>query len=265
MDKSKSGGYVSFLAKLLTADGIPDHGFDGPLHVGYGDVWETSVTDVFTACGEIGMKTNPDINSGNPIGMGMGPSCIYNGTRNSASTAYLSSVPPNLTIELNSPVAKVLLSGDSATGVRTIDGRQFHARKDVILSGGALNTPQLLMLSGIGPADELERHNIPVLHHHPQVGKNLQDHCFSTATLLQKPGPQSRGAFEFSEGPKQVAREQFLKDGTGPFSQIYNPCPMGWFKLDAVFNSSEFNALPSHIQEFHHRPTVPMMEICTVS
>lgn len=195
----------------------------------------------------------------------MGPSCIFDGSRKSSSASYLRTVPSNLTIELNSQVAKVIISGDCAKGVRTIDGREFYALKEVVISGGAINSPQLLMLSGIGPKEELKRHSIPISHELPHVGKNLQDHCFSTATLLQTPGPQSRVAFEFSQQPKQAARREFVESGTGPFSQTYNPCPMGWFKIDAVFNSPEFQALPPHIQEFHLQESVPMMEICTVS
>lgn len=80
------------------------------------------------------MGVKPDVNSGNPIGMGMGAACMYNGFRTTAS-ANLEDAPPNLTILLNSPVAKVLLTGNKATGVRTIDRREFEAKRDVILSG----------------------------------------------------------------------------------------------------------------------------------
>jgi choline dehydrogenase-like flavoprotein len=79
---------------------------------------------------------------------------MYKGSRTTAS-AYLEDAPSNLTIMTNSPVAKVLLSGKKATGIKTIDGQEFHSKRDVILSSGALNSPQLLMLSGIGPAAEL--------------------------------------------------------------------------------------------------------------
>ena len=197
--------------------------------------------------------------------MGLGAACMYKGSRTTAS-AYLENAPPNLTIRVNSPVARVLMSGNKALGVRTIAGNDFRARYDVILSGGAINSPQLLMLSGIGPAAELERHGIPVVQNLPGVGKNLQDHCFSTATLLLRPGSNDRMAFE-TQAPENIAavRAQHAKDKKGVLSSMYCSVPMGWFKNDAVYMSDEFNALGKHTQEFLKQPHVPIFETATVS
>jgi choline dehydrogenase-like flavoprotein len=126
----------------------------------YATKFEKGLEDVFIAAEEVGMGVNPDVNSGNPIGMGMGAACMYQGARTTAA-AYLENAPSNLTVAVNSTVAKVILSGKKAKGIKTIDSKEYHAKKDVILSGGALNSPQLLMLSGIGPADELQKHGIP--------------------------------------------------------------------------------------------------------
>jgi choline dehydrogenase-like flavoprotein len=79
------------------------------------------------------------MNSGNPIGMGIGAGCMFKGLRTTAS-AYLEDSPPNLTILINSLVAKVLISRSKAKAVRIIDGRGFYAKHDVILYGGALNS-----------------------------------------------------------------------------------------------------------------------------
>jgi choline dehydrogenase-like flavoprotein len=242
---------------------IPDHGTSGPLHVSYADIWEKNIGDVFVAAEQVGLGTNPDINSGNPIGMGIGASTVYKGSR-ITSSAYLLGVPSNLTIMTATPVTKVLISGKTATGVLTADGTQFIATKDVILSGGAINSPQLLMLSGIGPADQLKNHGISVVHDLPFVGKNLQDHCFSTATLLQKEGTNDRMAYETDDSVKAAAKEQFEKDRTGPLSQLYCGNPMGWFKNENVFKSPEFAALPKNTQELLLKPTVPIFEIATV-
>jgi choline dehydrogenase-like flavoprotein len=135
------------------------------------------VGDIFVAAEQTGMGTNRDVNSGDPIGMGMGTVCIYKGQRLTASSAYLSSPLPNLTVVPNSSVARILFKGKTAVGVETISSRTFYARKEVIISGGALNTPQIMMLSGIGPREELEKHRISVVHDLPTVGKNLQDHA----------------------------------------------------------------------------------------
>jgi choline dehydrogenase-like flavoprotein len=82
---------------------------------------------------------------------------MYKGSRTTAA-CYLKNAPPNLTVILNSPVAGLLLKDKQAIGVRTGDGREYHARRDVILSAGALNSPQILMLSGIGNRFELQKH-----------------------------------------------------------------------------------------------------------
>jgi choline dehydrogenase-like flavoprotein len=242
---------------------FPDHGTNGPLHVSYADQWEKGLTDVFKAAEEIGLGINPDVNSGNPIGMGLGAGCMHRGLRTTAS-AYLESAPSNLTIMLNSPVAKVLMSGNQARGVKTIDGREIYAKNDVMLSGGALNSPQLLMLSGIGPLAELKKHNISVIHALEEVGKNMQDHCFSTATLLQKPGTNDRMAFETNADAVAAARAQHSKDKSGIMSSMYCSTPMGWFKNDAVLASKEFDALDKHTQEHLKKPTIPIFEITTV-
>ena len=142
--------------------------------------------DIFVAAEQSGLTTNQDVNSGDPLGMGMGSVCIHESRRLTASIAYLSQPPSNLTIYTDSAVAKVLLTGQKATGVRTTDGRIFYSEKEVIISGGAINTPQIFMLSGVGPKEELEKHGIPILHDLPQLGKNLQDHCFSSIGIVME-------------------------------------------------------------------------------
>lgn len=239
-----------------------DHGTSGPLHLSYAPTFEKGLEDVFIAAEEVGMGVNPDVNSGNPIGMGMGAACMYEGARTTAAS-YLEGAPSNLTIAVNSPVAKVIMSGKKAKGIKTIDGKEYFAKKDVILSGGALNSPQLLMLSGIGPADELQKHGILLIHDLPDVGKHLQDHCFSTATLLQKPGTNDRMTFETDEKAVAAARAQHTKDKTGLMTQLYCSVPMGWFKNDKVIESAEYKALDKHTQEHIQKSTVPIFEIAT--
>ena len=242
--------------------GVLDHGTNGPLHVSYAAEFEKGLEDVFIAAEEVGLGVNPDVNSGNPIGMGMGAATMYQGRRTTAAS-YLSNAPPNLTIAVDSTVAKVLMSGKKATGIKTIDRREYCAKKDVVLSGGPLNSPQLLMLSGIGPADELQKHGIPIVHDLPDVGKHLQDHCFATATLLQQPGTNDRHAFESDAQAVAAARAQYAKDRSGLMSHMNCGTPMGWFKNDKILETEQFRALDRHIQEHMRKPTVPMWEIVT--
>lgn len=120
------------------------------------------------------------------------------------------------------------------------------------------------MLSGIGPADELKKHNIPLIHESPQVGKNLQDHGFSTVTLLQKPGTNDRMTFETDAEAVAAARAEHTKDKTGMMNTLYGGVPMGWIKNDAVYASEEFKALDNYTQEHLKKPTIPSFEIATV-
>jgi len=197
--------------------------------------------------------------------MGMGAGCMYEGERTTARS-YLVGAPKNLTVLLSATIATVVFGGEDgkeAKGVRTVDGREFRARKDVVLSAGALNSPQLLLLSGIGPAAELQKHNIPVLHDLPDVGKNLQDHVFSTATLIQKEGTNDRMTHETNPAAVAAARAQHEKDKTGLMNTMYCSVPMGWFKSDAVLASKEYQALDAHSQELMKKPTVPIFEFAT--
>jgi choline dehydrogenase-like flavoprotein len=229
----------------------------------FASVWEKGLDDVFIAAEELGLGVNPDITSGNPLGMGLGPSTLRFGDRSTASQ-YLDDSPSNLTVVTNAPAAKILFDGNTATGVKTIDGREFLASKDVIISAGSVNSPHLLLLSGIGPAAELEKHNIPLLKDLPQVGKNLTDHAMFTATLLQKPGTSDRAAL-VAEAETEAAKEQYEKYKTGPLTTVYGSIPMGWFKSDAIYASEEFAALPQHTQEHLKKATMPLFELATVS
>jgi choline dehydrogenase-like flavoprotein len=153
--------------------------------------------------------------------------------------AYLTSPPSNLTIIPDSSVAKILFDGKRAISVQTLDGRKFSARKEIIVSGGALNTPQILMLSGIGPIEELKRHNISTIHELPQLGKNLQDHCFSSVGIVMDKN------LEIPEVQQ-------------------SPTPMGWFKVSSILESPEFASLPKKTKSFLQLSAVPSIEIATV-
>jgi choline dehydrogenase-like flavoprotein len=98
------------------------------------------------------------------------------------------------------------------------------------------------MLSGIGPAEQLAQHNIPLIHELPLLGRKLQDHCYVPVGIVMNR----------SEAPPT----------NEPPSQ--SPNPMGWFKLSQVLNSEEFASLPREKQEFLQAPTTPTTEIVTV-
>lgn len=206
----------------------------------YGDAWMANVGDIFVAAAQTGLPLNEDVNSGNPIGMGMGTVSITpDGQRLTAADAYLRHVPTNLTIVQDSLVSCVLIEDKRAIGIDTVSGKTYRAKCEVILSGGAINTPQLLLLSGVGPADELSLHKIKQLHELPTVGQNLQDHCFSAMGIV-------------------LDRQA----DTNVVSQ--SPSPMGWFKLPNVADTQECIDPSKQIRKHRLRATIPDFEIATV-
>lgn len=92
---------------------------------------------------------------------------------------------------------------------------------EVILSAGALDTPKILLLSGVGPSEELQKFGIKVIQDIPGIGKGLRDHYLAPLTLLQKPGINDRASF-FSDPTKvETARRQFEEDGSGQLRHFY--------------------------------------------
>lgn len=159
----------------------PFHGVGGPLNVA-----EQRSSNVLThvyvqAAQQVGHARNDDFSGQVQEGVGPDQLTQKNGERWSVARAYLHPVHtrPNLTVITGAHATGVVMDGKRATGIRYVkDGKEhvLGARREVILAGGAINSPQLLMLSGIGPKEELEKHGIDVRQHLPGVGKNLQDH-----------------------------------------------------------------------------------------
>ena len=161
-------------------------GGDGPLGVTKGG-GANLLYDVFVEAGaQAGQGRSDDLNGYRPEGVALFDATKRNGRRCSAAVAHLAPVlaRPNLTLKTGVMVRRVLINGLRATGVEYAEGGQITwvEAGEVILSGGAINSPQLLMLSGIGPADHLASHEIPLRHHSPGVGANLMDH----ATVVMK-------------------------------------------------------------------------------
>lgn len=221
----------------------PDHSTSGLIDICYGESWLPDIENIYVAAEQVGMRVNADINDGDPIGLGMGTVNCWKGKRIHAGVAYLPGCGPNLTVVTGALVSKVVVENERAVAVRTFDGRTFMAKKEIVLSGGALNTPQLLLLSGIGPKEELEQLNIPVVHNLPMVGKNLRDHCYSAVGIVLKHGP----AFEEAAVPPLT------------------PSPMAFLKSPSAMSSPEFATLSSEVQAHLSLPTVPNFEIATVS
>lgn len=147
------------------------------------------------ACQEAGLPYNPDFNSGDQTGCGLYQITARNSRRSSSSVAYLKDARhrPNLQIATGCNVTRIIIENGRAVGVEYSKGGRLYskrAQKEVIISAGAIATPKLLMLSGIGPADHLYSHGIAIEQDLPGVGKNLQDHI-EISLVYQLNGPHS--------------------------------------------------------------------------
>jgi choline dehydrogenase len=178
------------------------HGQDGPLHVSNGRSANPLFRSFIQAGVDAGHAQTSDFNGAQQEGFGPYQLTIHDGKRWSAAKAYLHPVlgRKNLTIESNAQVSRILFEGKRAVGVEYVQRKQpqkARATREVILCGGAVNTPQVLMLSGVGDAETLTRFGIPVVADMKGVGRNLQDHldcsiqyeCTQPITLYSQSKP----------------------------------------------------------------------------
>ena len=231
------------------------HGFDGPLSVKKSERTDDELLDVFVKAGEqAGFSITNDFNGKNQEGFSRYEHTMADTKRGprrwSSARAYLHPAlkRKNLSTETNVQVNKVLFEGKKAVGVEySKKGKTFSvkANKEVILSAGALNSPQILMNSGIGDSAELSKHGIDVLHELKGVGKNLQDHYAVVNSFnCTKPITLHRSA---SFLRTQLAGLQYLLLGTG--DAAFPPTSAG-----AFFKSSPDKDIPDtqiHYASFH--------------
>src|SRR3984957_4932150 len=157
------------------------HGAGGPLPV---SDWRHAdpLSEAFVvAAAETGIRTNPDFNGASQEGAGFFQTTTQRGRRASTAYSYLRPAKSrsNLRVETSALAQRILFEGRRARAVEYRQGnalRTARARKEILVSGGAFNSPQLLQLSGVGPAELLRKHNIDVVLDMPGVGNDLQDH-----------------------------------------------------------------------------------------
>jgi choline dehydrogenase len=183
---AKGWGYANVLPYFRKAQGHAEggdeyRGKDGPLKVQYGTMWNPLFRAWIEAAKQAGYPETSDVNGFQQEGFGRMDMTVYKGQRWSTANAYLRPAMSraNLKVQTHALATKVLVEGGRAVGVEYELGsekRTVRANREVILSGGPINSPQLLKLSGIGPEAELRALGIPVVHNLPGVGENLQDH-----------------------------------------------------------------------------------------
>ena len=200
------------------------HATGGPLSVS-DQRYKNPLSDRFLeAAAEIQLPANPDFNGETQEGLGYYQVTQRDGRRCSTAVAYLNPAKErsNLTVISDAHAENVVFEGKRAAGVAFQRGKKpaaVAARREVILSAGAFQSPQLLMLSGVGPGAHLRQHNIDVVHDAPGVGQNLQDHLDWTA-LYKSPSSDSVG-INFSMVQKFFpSLSAYQKKGEGLFTSV---------------------------------------------
>jgi choline dehydrogenase len=225
------------------------HGAGGPLPVSEGRSGNL-ISRAFVEAGvQAGLPRNPDFNGASQDGVGLYQVTQRGGTRASTAVAYLHPAMEraNLTVMPYMHVSRILFEGTRAVGVAASQlgqVQEFRAEREVILCGGAYNSPQLLMLSGVGPAEHLMMRELEVLLDQPAVGENLSDHP-ATQLVWTTPEPES---LLLALEPDALAEYEATQ--TGPFAS--NLAEAGGFArvgAGAPAPDTQFHVAPVHIVE----------------
>ena len=188
--------YFQRTERRIGGDGAPHRGYDGPLPITDCD-WRHPLCDGFIAsANSLGIGPAGDYNQGVQAGAGYYQRWIHQGRRVSAATAFLRPARDraNLRVMTHAHVAAIVFEGRRATGVKVLRAqgeaaRVIAARRDVVLCAGAINSPKLLQLSGVGPGEWLQQWGVPTVHALPGVGRRLQDHFMVRSVVRVQGAP----------------------------------------------------------------------------
>ncbi len=215
-------------------------GGDGPLGTRKSRFDDPITSAYFQAGQQAGHPITEDYNGAQQHGMGVFQMTVQGGRRCSAATAYLHPVlqRPNLSVQVRALATRILFDGQRAVGVEYEQGGVLHraqAEREVLLSGGVVNSPHLLMLSGIGAAEELRAHGIDTRVDLPGVGKNLQDHLWANLAYARKSVGTFHRAMRLDRVALGLAQGLLFKSG------LWTDLPSGW---TAFLKTREAGALP---------------------
>ena len=222
-------GYADVLpyfrrSETLEGGGDAYHGSDGPLHVSKASTPHTVYSSFIAAGAEAGHKLTSDFNGFQQEGFGPFQLTIKDGRRWSAASAYLHPAlsRPNLTCEVDARTTRILVENRRAVGVEFHQGgqtRQAHAAAEVLLCAGAVQSPQILQLSGIGDQDRLRDVDVTCVHPLAGVGANLQDHL---DVILSWETPNVKTVYSMTKGLNQLTIGlNYMLFGKGPGRQNY--------------------------------------------
>ena len=211
--------YFKRMENCLADPKNPFRGNSGPLQLERGPVKNPLFNAFFKATVEAGYPRTDDVNGFRQEGFAAFDRNVRRGRRLSAARAYLYPAlkRPNLTVKTKAMVTRVIFEGTRAVGVEVIikGKKQVIYSREVILCGGAINTPQILQLSGVGKASELEALGIPIVKDLPGVGANLQDHLEVYVQYSCKKPVSMQPMLKFWKRPFIGAQWLFLRKGPG--------------------------------------------------
>jgi len=211
--------YFKKIENCLADPTNPYRGDSGPLELERGPIKSPLFAAFFASTVQAGYPRTEDVNGFRQEGFAAFDRNVRRGRRLSSARAYLHPVMKrkNLTVKTRAMVTKVLFEGKQAVGVEVLikGKREVISGKEIILCGGAINTPQILQLSGIGNADELRTMGIDVIHDLPGVGENLQDHLEVYVQYACKRPVSMQPMLKLWRRPFIGARWLFLRSGPG--------------------------------------------------
>ena len=242
---------LPYFKKIETWSGGENHfrGGSGPLPINQSKNKNPLFKAFLNSANEAGYKINKDMNGEDQEGFGMYDVTINNGERASVSKYYLDPTKSrkNLQIFSESFVEKIIFDGKKAIGIEVNiknKTQKVYTNKEIILSGGAINSPQLLMVSGIGSANHLKEKGIQIIHNLDGVGENLQDHL---ETYVQQECKTSDTLYSY------VNKFNMIKVGIQWFLNRSGPCSTSFLEAGGFCKTSNDNEYPNI--QFHFFPS----------
>ena len=278
---NKGWGYEDVLPYFIKSENNEQlnnsyHGKGGEMNVTFAQQYKTPLADAFVkGCIEKGIPENKDYNGAEMEGAGFFQFTIKNAKRESTATAFLNPAKgrKNLTIITKAHTNKIIIENNIAIGVAYFNEKNTienaYCNKEIILSAGSFGSPQILMLSGIGDAEELKKVGVPVLKNTPGVGKNLQDHLFFATSCLCSQKKTTLNSY-ISTLPQLGALANYLILKKGPFT-ISLLEAVAFLKLDKNLDrpNLQFHFAPIQIgndgkTDFHDPTTFPTEDGFTI-
>ena len=245
--------------------------------MGFGKKWQPVVQHCIDAGLEAGYALNTDHNDGDPDGIAVAQMNVDNGVRKTSAAAFMGHDARkrlgNLVVVTYTICNRILFDPDKrAIGAELLpavpDNQEeagtavkVTANKEVILSAGTFESPHILMLSGVGPAADLKKHSIPVVHDSPNIGQNVRDHSALSCEFIIDPSIEGHNQLLQDPVRLEAAIKEFREHQTGPLGVFGASAAVLFARIPALYTSPAFNALPQETQAYLQNSNRPSTEL----